>query len=307
MTEQSSNLDRRIVEAVDRMPAFPKSVQRILELTRDIRCQPKDLVGVIEKDPVITVKILRVLNSAYYGLPQKINSVNYAVVYLGFNTIKNLALSIAAIGALPANNKAGIDIHRYLFHSLATAGVARQLCSKIGGELDPMDCHIAGLLHDFGRVVFAQFMPVEFKAAQMLHLEHGMALSKAEQQIVGTDHAMVGAMLARKWQFPDTLAECIRLHHAGGAEHSTMSAIVYAANLIGDTLSPAPDGGQGSEDEDVERSDDEDEFSAALAERLPPGVAALCGGSLEEVTESLGDLSKVVEEATLFSKIGDGK
>ena len=96
----SPELSQKLAAAVDGMPAFPKSVQAILDLTRDVNCTPKDLVQVIDKDPVVTVKILKVVNSAYYSLPKQIASVNHAVVFLGFNTIKNLALGIAAIGML---------------------------------------------------------------------------------------------------------------------------------------------------------------------------------------------------------------
>ena len=164
MNEYSTDLEKKLGEAVERMPAFPKSVQKILELTRDLNCSPKVLVQVIENDPVMTMKILRVLNSAYYSLPSKITSINHSVVFLGLNTVKNIALSIAAIGILHKQNAADFDVNQYLLHSLTTAAIAKHLCSKIGGA-DQMDCYVAGLLHDFGKVVFAQFLPEGFRAA----------------------------------------------------------------------------------------------------------------------------------------------
>jgi putative nucleotidyltransferase with HDIG domain len=284
MINHPSELNRKISDAVEKMPAFPKSVQKILELTRDINCQPKDLVSVIETDPVMTVKILKVLNSAYYSWPNKITSINRSVVYLGFNTIKNLALSIAAIGVLPRESKAGFDIHSYLLHSLAVAGVARLLCTKVGAGTDPMDCHIGGLLHDFGKVVFAQFMSEEWAAAMVLSRQQEMPLYLAEKEIIGVDHAVVGALLAEKWQFPKSLADSIRFHHDGEHSESVMSACVFAANQISKRLTMGLDGN--------------------AAEELPPTVAARCGGSLDELVDSLGDVSKIVEEAKLFSQIG---
>ena len=127
MPDTSDALTKRLSAAVEKMPAFPKSVQRIMELTRDINCNPKELVMVIEKDPVMTMKLLRILNSAYYSFPKQITSVNQSVVYLGLNTIKNMALSFAAMGVLPQQNAAGFDIQRYLMHSLTTATLARML------------------------------------------------------------------------------------------------------------------------------------------------------------------------------------
>ena len=284
MIQASSDLNRKISDAVEKMPAFPKSVQKILELTRDINCLPKDLVPVIENDPVMTVKILKVLNSAYYNWPNKITSINRSVVCLGFNTIKNLALSIAAIGVLPKENKAGFDIHRYLLHSLTVAGIAKLLCGRVGAGGDPMDCHIAGLLHDFGQVVFAQFMPEEWAAAMALSQKSALPLYLAEREIIGVDHAVVGAMLAEKWQFPKSLADSIRFHHDGAGGDSVMAACVFAANQISKRLALGFDGN--------------------AAEELPPTVAARCGGSLDELVVSLGDLSPVVEEAELFSQVG---
>src|ERR1700757_3609351 len=114
----SLELSNRLHAAVERMPAFPKSVQRILELTRDINCEPKDLVAVIQTDPVIAIKVLKVVNSSYYSLPSKITSINQSVVYLGLNTVKNLALNFSVMGMLPQQNASRFDVQQYLMHSL---------------------------------------------------------------------------------------------------------------------------------------------------------------------------------------------
>lgn len=284
MSEHAFELNRKIGDAVEKMPAFPKSVQKILELTRDINCQPKHLVSVIETDPVMTVKILKVLNSAYYNWPSKVTSINRSVVYLGFNTIKNLALSIAAIGVLPKKSNSGFDMHRYLLHSLTVAGVARLLCSKVGAGTDPTDCHIAGLLHDFGKVVFGQFMPDEWAAALALSQKEAMPLYRAERETLGVDHAVVGSILAERWQFSKSLADSIRFHHEEEGGDSVMSACVFAANQISKKLVT--------------------DLEGDAIEELPPLVAARCGGSLDVLIASLGDLSTIVEDAKLFSQIG---
>ena len=264
------------------MPAFPKSVQKILELTRDVNCSPKDLVQVIDKDPVVTVKVLRVVNSAYYSLPKQITSINHAVVYLGFNTIKNLALSIAAIGMLPADNEAGFDGQQYLLHSLATAGIAKQLALRVGA--DPMDCFIAGLLHDFGKVVFAQFMPNEFRQALELSQCNESPLHLALRTVIGVDHAAVGAMLVEKWRFPADLIETVGHQYGPELRDTPMIACVFAANQISKKLAFGFGGNP-------------------YIEELPPQVAQRLGGTLDEVIESLGDLTGMFEEAKIFSKV----
>ena len=283
MHAMSPELSLKLAAAVDGMPAFPKSVQKILELTRDVNCSPKDLVQVIDKDPVVTVKVLRVVNSAYYSLPKQITSINHAVVYLGFNTIKNLALSIAAIGMLPASNAAGFDGEQYLLHSLSTAGIAKQLALRTEGT-DPMDCFIAGLLHDFGKVVFAQFMPEEFKKALKFSQTNQSSLHLALREIVGTDHAVVGAMLVEKWRFSPELVDTIRHQYSPELKDTPMIACVFAANQISKKLEFGFGGNP-------------------YVEELTPTIEKRLGGTLNELIASLGDLAPLFEEAKLFSKI----
>ncbi|MDP3651010.1 MAG: HDOD domain-containing protein [Rhodoferax sp.] len=276
-------LSQRLANAVDGMPAFPKSVQRILELTRDVNVTPKDLVEVIDKDPVVTVKILKVVNSAYYSLPKQITSIGHSVVYLGFNTIKNLALSIAAIGMLPKDNAAGFDVQQYLLHSLATAAIAKQLANRVE-DADPMDCFIAGLLHDFGKVVFVQFMPQEFKKALQASRDNSSSLHAALQKEIGADHAFVGAMLVEKWRFAPHLVETIRHQHLADLKDTDMIACVFGANQISKKLQFGFGGNCCI-----------DEFPAAIQKRL--------GGTMDEVIASMGDLNPLYEEAKVFAKL----
>jgi putative nucleotidyltransferase with HDIG domain len=226
-------VSKRLEAAVERMPAFPKSVQKMLELTRDIDCEPKEIINIIEKDPVMTIKILRLLNSASYALPYKIISVQRAVVFLGLNTVKNLAISFASVGVLPSSNAAGFDLDRYLRHSLISAGIARQLAaSHATGQIDPMDCYIAGLLHDFGKVVFAQFMAEEFREALRTSDESGRGLHDTEGEFISANHTVVGSMLAERWQFPNSMVDCLRRHHDVPVADGVLSECLYLANTI---------------------------------------------------------------------------
>ena len=276
-------LSQKLALAVDRMPAFPKSVHKILELTRDVNCSPKDLVQVIETDPVVTVKILKVVNSPYYGLPKRITSVGHAVVYMGVNSVKNLALGIAAIGMLPKDNTTGFDAQQYLLHSLATAGIARLLAARVDNA-DPSDCFIAGLLHDFGKVVFAQFMPGEFRKALEYSQADGSSLHLALRKIIGTDHAVVGAMLVEKWRFAPALVQAIRHQYGDDVQDNDLVACVFAANQISKKLKFGFGGNP-------------------YVEELPPALARRLGGSLDEVIGTLGDPEQLFEEAKVFARL----
>jgi len=240
---------------------------------------------VIEKDPVMTMKLLRILNSAYYSFPKQITSVNQSVAYLGLNTVKNMALSFAAMGSLPKRNAAGFDVQRYLMHSLTTASLARALCQQYSHEgTDPADCYIAGLLHDFGKVVFAQFLPEEFKAALKVTKEQSISLHVAEKQIIGSDHTVVGGMLVEKWQFPTHLIDNIRSHHSDISTDNTVQSCLFVANQISKYLGLGNGGNP-------------------IVEKLSPSLIRHFGGELEDIIANLGDISNLVREAQVFAQI----
>ena len=274
-------LAQDLAAAVDQMPAFPKSVQRILEITSDERCTPKDLVLVIDKDPVLTVKVLKVVNSSYFHLSRQINSIGHAVVYLGFNATKNLALGMAAIGMLPTQKTGSFDWHEYLLHSLATGSIARQLAARVDGA-DPTDCFVAGLLHDFGKVVVARFKTAQFHEALELCHRDNSSLHLAMRQILGADHAMIGANLVERWRFAPALIETVRHQYGPDLADTGMVACVFAANQISKKLGFGDAGNP-------------------LVAELPAAIARRLGGSLDDVIQSLGDLRPMFEEAKLFS------
>ncbi len=284
MSELTPELERKLGNAVERMPAFPRSVQRVLELTRNINCMPKEIVGVIEKDPVMTMKIFKVINSAYYSLPNKITSVGQSVVFLGINTVKNLALGFAAVGILPRTTPGGFDVQRYLLHSLVVAGVARQLGAQFAkGEVDPGDCYVAGLLHDFGKIVLAQFLPAEFHQAMAYAAEKHIPLHEAESWVIGVSHGPVGAMLAQRWNFPLELVACIHDHHD-----------LKAGSVLLDCLRTA--------DQIVRLRGIGDSGNPWQANEVPLAPERF-GNDLESVIEQIGSLDKIVDEAKVFTQV----
>jgi putative nucleotidyltransferase with HDIG domain len=184
---------------------------------------------------------------------------------------------------LPKDNASGFDVQQYLLHSLATAALSKQLALKVD-DADPMDCFIAGLLHDFGKVVFAQFMPDEFRAALELSRDTSISLHAALQEKIGADHSVVGAMLVEKWRFDPHLIETIRHQQPGSTQDSDMIACVFAANQISKKLNFGFAGNP-------------------CIEELPPKLQKRLGGTLDTVIASLGDLTPLFEEAKIFAKL----
>ncbi len=275
-----------ILPLVEKIPAFSQSVSRVLTLTSDINCSPRELVEVVSLDPVLTLKLLKLVNSAYFGLAQKVTSIHHALVYLGLNTLKNITLSLAMIGALPRKNKAGFNADALWLHSLGT-GVAARILAKsrlsLGDEAE--EYFVAGLLHDVGKLVFARYMPDRFKEALSAAAEGGVSLCQAEKRAIGADHAEVGAMLAVKWQLSNELAAVLGRHHAPEeGETLPMLDAVFAANQIVKVL------GFGMSGDPVPR-----ELPEAVAERL--------GVNLEELIASMPNLAEELDKARILITI----
>lgn len=280
-----SAIRQDILAKVETMPAFPGSVHKVMELTSDINCSPAEIVKVIEHDPVLILKILKLVNSAYFGLSQPITSVNHAVVYIGLNTVKNLAVSMAAIGALPRRNAAGFDMDAFLLHSLSTATIARLFARKMKIPANAVfDYFLSGLLHDFGKIVFASFMPEEFKKALNMARENLMPLYAAEAEVFGIDHAQVSSLLGEKWKLPQVIVEPLIGHHSSGGNLSILTNIVSASDMISKELKIGNSGEN-------------------IVGRLPDEVSALFGTDMEGIVKTLGDIQAEVEKAMSFIKI----
>jgi len=274
------------------MPAFPASVQKVITLTSDLDSSPKDLVKVIDHDPVLTMKILKVANSAYFGLSRRIVSINHAVVYLGLNTVKHVALAIAAIGALPRTNDANFDMDDFLLHSLTTAVLTRSLAREMQiAEVAAANFFVAGLLHDIGQVVFAQFKPDEFLACLRLAREKQLPIHEAEDELLGNNHAELGAVLCETWSFPDDLVSAIRAHHMPGTGKNcdAIRKCLFVANLLAARVNRPTNVPSVIEEDD-----------------LPPWVFRTFGNDFDSMLSKMPGLQTDLQQATSLLQVGRG-
>lgn len=282
------DVKKKLMNAVEQMPAFPKSVHQVLKLASDINCSQKELVEVIKKDPVFTLKILRLVNSAYFGLSREITSINHASVYLGLNTLKNVALGLAAVGAIPRTNVAGLDMGGFWLHSLAVATGTRMLGSMLGVSRDEAaDYFAAGLLHDVGKVVFALYMPEEFQKVADQASKTGETLARTEKDVIEYSHADIGAMLADKWNLPKDLHDSIARHHSPEeGDPSQLIDCVFAANQISKKLAFGSAG----------------EYTV---EPLPQSIQDRFSLDIDGLIKELPTLDEEVERARIFIKLGE--
>jgi HD-like signal output (HDOD) protein len=205
---------KQLLEMIGTIPAFPQSVNQVIAMTSSADCPPKKLVQVIERDPILTIKVLKLVNSAFFGLSKEVISVQHSVVYVGLNTIKNIAISVAMSGVLPKTNKAGLDMALFWKNSLAVGVIAKLLAEKNRVPANgTADYFVAGLLHNIGKVLFAHFFPIEYKEVLDIVEAKRLPLHLVEKKLLGLDHCQLGSLLAKEWKLPNHLRQCIRNHH----------------------------------------------------------------------------------------------
>ncbi|MFH1068811.1 MAG: HDOD domain-containing protein [Candidatus Glassbacteria bacterium] len=227
---------RKITETIINLPTLPTVVAKMVELIDDPKSSARSLSRLIKTDQVLTARMLRLSNSAYYGFPNPITSINLAIVVLGFDTIKNLGLSVSVISRLAraTSDEELLDYTRFWEHSVAVAVASRMLARLHGFRALESEAFVAGLIHDIGKVILSQYQTANYSRCLHLVAEKEILLARAEEEVFGVTHAEVGAWLAHRWNLPPTLTEAIRLHHLPltARVNPLLTAIVHFADIL---------------------------------------------------------------------------
>ena len=279
--------EKNISDMLEDIPTFSSSVMRILELTANVDCPTKELVGHITHDPILTGRILKLVNSAYFGLSRRVTSIQQSVVYVGINTIKNLAVSVAAMGSLPQTNKAGLDMADFWLHSLEAAVVAKLLAQK--NNVAPVEVStffISALLHDIGKIIFSQAYPTTYVGVLEEAKKKEKPLQDIEQEVFGVNHATLGGLLAEKWKLPEPMVDAIRNHHGPHRENESgiLNRVVFVANQVTKYI-------------------DHDYTEISMPSRIPSSIETWLGEPIEQVANSLLNLEKEIESAKVFIRM----
>ncbi|MBF0431601.1 MAG: HDOD domain-containing protein [Fibrobacteria bacterium] len=214
-SSDSNNSDRikKITDAVLSLPVLPTVTAKLLELVDNPKTSANALSNLVSKDQVLTAKILKIANSAFYGFSREIPTVQRAVVVLGFNSLREISLSMSVFNAFKGDlNNKYFNVSEFWRHSIAVGLGARLLALNVSYE-NVAVAFTAGLLHDLGKMVLNQYLPYDFLKIQDKVFEEGMSLKEAEIEVLGVEHSRVGAWLAGRWKLPDRLVEAILYHH----------------------------------------------------------------------------------------------
>jgi putative nucleotidyltransferase with HDIG domain len=217
------------------MPSLPTTVAKVLEICNNPQTSPADLNHVISLDPVLVGRVLKLINSAYYGIGQQVTNLVRAIIMLGINTVKNLALSTAVMGSLsPRKDFQGLNMEGFWRHSLCVGVTAKILARQRG--IDPKQVEeyfTAGLLHDIGKIPLNAVLSKAYMLTVSVADRERISLFRAEEKTLGMNHVQAGAMIVKAWRLEGPVGDAIVNHHGYqdySGEHRDILASIVAAN-----------------------------------------------------------------------------
>ncbi|MBN2713705.1 MAG: HDOD domain-containing protein [Planctomycetes bacterium] len=199
---------KSIVDRIVDLPTLPQVVTTIMTLIEDPDSSASDINDVMTNDPALAGRILKLVNSVFYGLPNKVSSIQQAITILGFNTIKSLAIS-ASVFDLFGEGDEGFSYEGFWKNSMGVATVARFLSNREPG-VSPDTSFVVGLLHGMGKLVLDQYAPMEFQKILEVAQEKEIDFYKAEEEVIETTYAEIGYWLAERWQLAPDVQEVMK-------------------------------------------------------------------------------------------------
>jgi putative nucleotidyltransferase with HDIG domain len=231
--------------------SLPEVFMRIREVLSDPGSTVEEAAAVISKDPSLTAKLLKLVNSAFYartlrvsgGLPPgPVDTLSRAVMLLGLNQLSTLAMGVSVMPLFKDIPAGCIDMRQFWRHSIGVGLVAKLLAVRLS-DPSPERFFVAGLLHDIGRLVLFKQTPEAAGAAMAAASASGKHLVTVERELLGFDHAELGGMLLRKWRFPESLEQAVWRHHAPATAEAPLEAsIVCVADAVAGATLPGCSG-----------------------------------------------------------------
>jgi putative nucleotidyltransferase with HDIG domain len=230
------------------MAGLSTTAIKVLRTCNEPGACANDLNRVISLDPVLTGRVLQVINSAYYSLPSKVNSLTRAIILLGINTVKNVVLSFAIFQSFSQRDAfRAFTADQFWTHSLCTAAAAKLLAASRGVPLaEREEFFVAGLMHDIGKIPLNHLFPEAYHEAVIHSQSSGRGMRCEENASIGVDHCRVGHMIARKWQLSPALTAALSDHHthrATGAEPFSLVDAVALADTLAHHMGAGTPGG----------------------------------------------------------------
>ncbi len=217
------------------LPTLPVIALEINRLLASDTTSVNNLSRIIAKDQAIVSKLLKLVNSSFFGVRSKVSSVEEAVVRLGFNSVRNVVVSVSIFESLTLAHPEdlGFSLVEFWEHSIAVAVTSRYLSEKTGLQ-DPDDCFVAGLLHDIGLIVIARCFPESLVNILRKIKERNVSLYDIEKEVLPIRHNKIGEILAKKWQLPSSVCDALKYHHAPNrsAANPELLTLIHLGDVI---------------------------------------------------------------------------
>jgi len=225
------------LEAIEDLPTIPHTMQQVLSEIDSISASAQTMQHIIEQDPVITAKILKMANSPFYGTVVDISNVGRAMVTMGFDEVKNVVIGLSLAGVFCEElDFDEFDTSDLWLHAIGVATGARMIAEEVSG-LDPDDMFTAGMLHDLGRLLYCIYFKEELTATLADRKENDTTLIEAEERH-GINHAEIGAALTRRWDLSELLENVIRFHHnpQEAGDYVKQASVIFFADAVAKNL-----------------------------------------------------------------------
>ncbi len=215
LNDSNQNIKQRteaVLSAIKSLPSIPKAVFEVIKLLNDPKTSTGQLAEVMSKDHGLTAKVLAIANSPLYGIKRKVSSIEFAILVLGFQEIKNIIMALSFVETMKAIPAHYFDPMEFWLHSLVVGTGAKGISQHLGFDFGS-EAFVAGLFHDVGVLVIYNYFNPEFKQIIETASSENMSIFEAEKKIMGLSHQEIGKYLAEKWNLPLQLCDAIFYHH----------------------------------------------------------------------------------------------
>lgn len=233
MRDRVHDLTRRVHD----LPTLPAVYQQVEALTRDPSASSAQLAQLLSRDPVLTARLLRLVNSARYALTERVTTVSRAVSILGHHTVRDTVLVTSVLSLLPSEPRRRDLAEAFWRHAIAVGSAAQVLGAPTGGPAAE-EFFTAGLLHDIGKLIWLRFFPEDLLAMHEAAAATDITLFETELAMSGTSHLRLGRMLARRWRLPELYQDVIGFHHEVGlgTGNALSCYVVQVADIVAHAL-----------------------------------------------------------------------